>query len=122
MRGAPHSGFSTLIRRISAHRSGSIIGRSPREQDFQRQYRRNPARCQRTRVSGRMIVMALRTYGKHRYRMTMDWIERLFGISPDGGDGSLEALIVAACCTVVVVLIVLSFRRPIQQFLRGRSQ
>jgi hypothetical protein len=23
----------------------------------------------------------------------MDWIEQLFGLSPDGGDGSIEALI-----------------------------
>src|SRR5438034_7236741 len=70
MRGAPHSGFSTLIRRISARRSASIFGRPPRERDFQRQYRRKPARCQRTRVSGRMIVMALRIDGNHRYSMT----------------------------------------------------
>src|SRR3954454_17938803 len=58
MRGAPHSGLSTLIRRISARRSASICGRPPRERDFQRQYRRKPARCHRTRVSGRTIVMA----------------------------------------------------------------
>ena len=70
MRGAPHSGFSTLIRRISARRSASICGRPPRERDFQRQYRRKPARCQRTRVSGRMIVIALKTDGNHRYSWT----------------------------------------------------
>jgi hypothetical protein len=50
--------------------SAAIFGRPPREQDFQRQYRRKPARCQRTRVSGRMIVMALRTDGNHRYSWT----------------------------------------------------
>src|SRR5882762_7843454 len=64
MRGAPHSGLSALIRRISARRSASICGRPPRKRDFQRQYRRKPARCHRTRVSGRTIVMALRTDGK----------------------------------------------------------
>src|SRR5205823_11831315 len=63
MRGAPHSGLSTLIRRISARRSASIWGRPPKERDFQRQSWRKPARCQRTRVSGRMIVMALSTDG-----------------------------------------------------------
>src|SRR5205823_10394219 len=31
------------------------------------QKRRKPARCQRMRVSGRMIVMAFRTDGNHRY-------------------------------------------------------
>src|SRR5436309_11181419 len=70
MRGAPHSGFSALIRRISAHRSASIFGRPPRDRDFQRQYRRKPPRCQRTRVSGRMIVMVFRTDGNHRYSWT----------------------------------------------------
>src|ERR1700716_3245390 len=65
-----HSGFSALICRINARRSAAIFGRPPREQDFQRQYRRKPARCQRTRVSGRMIVMALRTDGNHRYSWT----------------------------------------------------
>src|SRR5215472_3541804 len=38
--------------------------------DVQRQYRRKPARCHRTSVSGRMIMMALRTDGNHRYSMT----------------------------------------------------
>src|SRR5258708_3671343 len=47
MRGAPHSGLSALIRRISARRSASICGRPPADRDFQRQYRRKLARCQR---------------------------------------------------------------------------
>ena len=50
----------------------------------------------------------------------MDWIEQLFGISPDGGDGSLEALIVAGFCTIVVTLIALRFRRPMRQLLQRR--
>jgi len=33
------------------------IGRPPRERDFQRQYRRKPDRCQRSRVSGRIISL-----------------------------------------------------------------
>src|SRR5260221_12848444 len=70
VRGAPHSGFSALIRQIKARRSAAILGRPPRERDFHRQYRRKPARCERTRVSGRMIVMAFRTDGNHRYRWT----------------------------------------------------
>ena len=37
MRGAPQSGFSTLIRRINARISVSICGRPPRGRDFQRQ-------------------------------------------------------------------------------------
>ena len=37
IRGAPHSGFSLLIRRISARSSPSILGLPPRRQDFQRQ-------------------------------------------------------------------------------------
>ena len=49
----------------------SICGRPPKDRDFQRQYRRKPARCQRTRVSGRMIVIAFRTEGNHRY----SWIK-----------------------------------------------
>jgi len=34
----------------------------------------------------------------------MDWIERWFGISPDGGDGSTEALYVIPAIAVVVMI------------------
>src|SRR5262249_18490820 len=71
MRGAPHSGFSMLICWISARSSVSICGRPPNERDFQRQYRRKPARCQRTSVSGRMTVITFSTDGNHRY----SWIK-----------------------------------------------
>lgn len=40
----------------------------------------------------------------------MDFIETLFGISPDGGDGSLEALWIAA---IVVAAVAFVFRRRI---------
>jgi len=36
----------------------------------------------------------------------MDWIEQLFGFNPDGGDGSIEALIVVA---VVVIVLAVAF-------------
>src|SRR5207249_11346753 len=36
MRGAPHSGLSTLIRRISARRPASISAQPPKERDFPR--------------------------------------------------------------------------------------
>ena len=39
----------------------------------------------------------------------MDFIETLFGISPDGGDGSLEALWIGA----IVVVLALAFRQRI---------
>jgi len=40
----------------------------------------------------------------------VDFIEQWFGISPDGGDGSLELLWIAA---VVLVLAMVAFRRRI---------
>ena len=39
---------------------------------------------------------------------TMDFIERLFGLSPDGGSGMLEALIL---CVVVGVIALLARKR-----------
>lgn len=35
----------------------------------------------------------------------MDWIERLLGFSPDGGDGTTEVIIVFAACVVVAIII-----------------
>jgi hypothetical protein len=34
----------------------------------------------------------------------MDWIERLFGISPDGGDGSTEMLYLVAAVAIVALI------------------
>jgi hypothetical protein len=45
----------------------------------------------------------------------MDFIERWFGISPDGGDGSLEALYLLA---IVVVLAAVVFRVRIRALIR----
>jgi len=35
----------------------------------------------------------------------MDFIERLFGVSPDGGNGTTEALILFAVTVVVMTLV-----------------
>jgi hypothetical protein len=34
----------------------------------------------------------------------MDFIERIFGISPDGGDGSIETMILGVVLVVVLAL------------------
>lgn len=47
----------------------------------------------------------------------MDFIETLFGVSPDGGDGSLEMLWVGA---ILVALLVVAFRRPILSRIAAR--
>ena len=41
--------------------------------------------------------------------MTMDWIERLLGISPDGGDGSTEMLYFVAVGAIVALILGRSF-------------
>lgn len=49
----------------------------------------------------------------------MDFIEQWFGISPDGGDGSLEALWIGA---IVVVVLAIAFRKRIIAALsRGKT-
>jgi hypothetical protein len=70
MRGAPHVGFSRLIRRINARSSRSILGLPPRRQDFQRQYARKPRRCQRSTVSGFTMTMVSNSDGNSRYNQT----------------------------------------------------
>jgi MYXO-CTERM domain-containing protein len=44
-----------------------------------------------------------------RYRM--DWIERLFHVSPDGGNGATETLYVGVAIVVLAGLVVLVMRR-----------
>jgi hypothetical protein len=45
----------------------------------------------------------------------MDWIEQLFGVSPDVGDGSFEAAIVAVCGAIAVVAVLRRYQRPMRQ-------
>ena len=49
----------------------------------------------------------------------MDFIEQWFGVSPDGGDGSLEVLWIAAIVEAVAGVI---FRKRITAWLSSRSQ
>ena len=48
----------------------------------------------------------------------MDFIESLFGVSPDGGDGSLEMLWIAA---LVIAGVAIVFRRRIRSWLSART-
>ncbi len=50
----------------------------------------------------------------------MDFIERLFGVSPDGGDGSLEWLWLAA--VVAVALAIVFGRRIMDAKARGAAR
>jgi len=52
IRGAPHFGFSLLMRRMRSRNSRSIFGRPALFRDFQLQNAVKPARCQRRMVSG----------------------------------------------------------------------
>jgi hypothetical protein len=45
----------------------------------------------------------------------MDFIERWFGLSPDGGDGALEALYLVAFVAVIAAIV---FRRQLRHWLR----
>ena len=67
IRGAPHSGFSSHMRRTRSRNSGSILGRPPGfQEDFQRHHARKPIRCQRmATVSGRIRGQG----GYHTYRI-----------------------------------------------------
>jgi len=67
MRGAPQSGFSRDIRRISRMSSGLTHGRPL---DFHRQKYRNPWRCQRRTVSGLTRIRAERHGAQTRAKLT----------------------------------------------------
>jgi hypothetical protein len=66
----PRSGLARLMSRINLRISGGILGLPPRRLDFQRQNSRNPARCQRTTVSGRTMDSASTMPGTRRYSPT----------------------------------------------------
>jgi hypothetical protein len=67
---APQNGLARLISRISRPISSGALGLAPRRLDFQRQNDRNPARCQRTTVSGRTMASASTMVGARRYSTT----------------------------------------------------
>jgi hypothetical protein len=44
----------------------------------------------------------------------MDWIERLFGVSPDGGDGTTELMYLIAFVAIVAAF---AWRRGLRAFI-----
>jgi hypothetical protein len=48
----------------------------------------------------------------------VDFIEKLFGIAPDGGDGSLEVLWLGAA---VIAIVAFAFRKRISARLHART-
>ena len=70
MRGAPQRGLARLMPRINLRYSSGTLGLPPRRLDFQHQKDRNPARCQRTTVSGRTMASASTMLGARRYNPT----------------------------------------------------
>ena len=44
----------------------------------------------------------------------MEWIERLFNVRPDNGDGTLEALIIIAAALVALALVPAVRRRLVE--------
>jgi hypothetical protein len=55
---------------------------------------------------------------QNRRKMAMDFIEQWFGVSPDGGDGSLELLWLAA---IIVAVLAVFFRRRIVAWFAART-
>lgn len=49
----------------------------------------------------------------------MDLIERLFGISPDGGDGSTEMLYIVAVVAIIALIFGRSFFVRLARRMRG---
>jgi hypothetical protein len=47
----------------------------------------------------------------------MDWIEELFGLSPDGGDGSTELMWLLA---FVIIVVAVAWRKGLLAFLTRR--
>jgi len=66
MCGAPQRRFARLISPMSLRSSAETLGLPTRLREHQRQYARNPARCQRMIVSGLTIAIAPRREGNQR--------------------------------------------------------
>src|SRR5439155_1501625 len=95
------SGFPTRPSRTSSTPSRA---RSPRTSP--RASASQPSRSTRERSSSRRSPASRRTPPRDAMMLrppgevVMDWIEELFGISPDAGSGTLEALIAGAVVAV----------------------
>jgi hypothetical protein len=52
----------------------------------------------------------------------VDWIEQLFGLNPDGGDGSIEILIVGAAVAIgLTIVTVPAVRSRLARLAKWRS-
>jgi hypothetical protein len=51
----------------------------------------------------------------------MDWIERWLQVNPDGGDGSLELMLILLAVTGLVTVMLVFSRRSRSWFLQLRS-
>lgn len=52
----------------------------------------------------------------------MDWIEQLFGVSPDGGSGATEALYTALAAALVVAIVARRRLTGLMRKLLGRGR
>jgi hypothetical protein len=64
------------------------------------------------------VALSLHPLHPHAEELTMDFIERWLGISPDGGDGSLEAIYVIALAVLIGAVVM---RRSLRRWLGIRS-
>jgi hypothetical protein len=55
-------------------------------------------------------------------RRSMDFIERIFGVSPDGGDGSLEFAYLTAVVVAGALVVYLVYRRRNREQPLGRNK
>jgi len=53
----------------------------------------------------------------------MDWIEKIFGLNPDGGDGTTETMLVIACAVLAIAaaMQVASFRGRLRVLVGSRK-
>jgi hypothetical protein len=86
--GAPQVGFSSAKRRISTRTSAVVFGRSPCARDRHFQKSRNPARCQRTTVSGFTMTSTSARQGQTRRKAAQN--NRSMAFQPRSGTFPME--------------------------------